>query len=136
MTHRLSFAVAYDYSADEAIRLPVTFRSGTEEARADAFVDTGATYCVFRREVAAALGIDVEAGTRLRVGTVTGGFDAYGHTLILETLGYSFDVTVYFAAHEGLPRNVLGRRGWLDHVRLGLVDHDGRLYLSRYEDEG
>lgn len=135
MTHRLSFAVAYNYSADEAIRLPVTLRSGAEEVRADAFVDTGATYCVFRREVAASLGIDVEAGAPLRVGTVAGGFDAYGHALTLKTLSYSFDVTVYFAAHEGLPRNVLGRRGWLDQVRLGLVDHDGRLYLSGYGDE-
>ena len=136
MTHRLSFAIAHDYSADEAIRLPVTLRSGGEEVRADAFVDTGATYCVFRREVAASLGIDVEAGAPLRVGTVTGGFDAYGHAVNLETLGYSFEVMVYFAAHEGLPRNVLGRRGWLDQVRLGLVDHDGRLYLSGYGDEG
>lgn len=136
MTHRLSFAVSHDYSAGEAIRLPVTLNSGGQEVRADAYVDTGATYCVFRREIALSLGIDVEEGTPLRVGTVTGGFDAYGHTLTLETLGYSFDVTVYFAAHEGLPRNVLGRRGWLDHVRLGLVDHDGRLYLSGYEDEG
>lgn len=136
MTRRLSFAVMYDYSAVEAIRLPVMLRSGGEEVRADAFVDTGATYCVFRREIAASLGIDVEAGTPLRVGTVTGGFDAYGHALTLETLGYSFDVTVYFAAHEGLARNVLGRRGWLDQVRLGLVDHDGRLYLSEYGDEG
>ena len=37
-----------------------------------------------------------------------------GHALTLETLGYSFDVTVYFAAHESFTRNVLGRRGWLD----------------------
>lgn len=135
MTHRLSFAVTYDYSAGDAIRLPVTLRSGGEEVRADAFVDTGATYCIFRREVAATLGIDVEAGAPVRVGTVTGGFDAYGHTLTLETLGYSFDVTVYFAAREGLPRNVLGRRGWLDQLRLGIVEHEGKLYVSRYDEE-
>ena len=30
--------------------------------------------------------------------------------------------TVYFAAHEAFTRNVLGRRGWLDQVRLGLVE--------------
>ena len=136
MTHRLTFAVAHDYSSGEAIRLPVTLSSGGEEIRADAFVDTGATNCIFGREIAASLGLDLEAGTRLRIGTVTGGFDAYGHTVTLETLGYSFEVTIYFASHEGLPRNVLGRRGWLDQVRLGLVEHDGRLYLSRYDVEG
>ncbi len=134
MTHQQSFALKHYYSAGDAIRLPVTLISGGEEIRADAFLDTGATYCIFRREVAVSLGIDVEAGASVRVGTVTGGFDAYGHTLTLETLGYSFEVMVYFAAHDGLPRNVLGRRGWLDRVRLGLIDHDAELYLSGYND--
>lgn len=134
MTHQLSFALKHDYSAGDAIQLPVTLICGGEEIRADAFVDTGATYCIFRREVAMSLGIDVEAGASVRIGTVTGGFDAYGHTLTLETLGYSFEVMVYFAAHDGLPRNVLGRRGWLDRLRLGLVDHDAELYLSSYND--
>jgi len=134
VTHQQSFALKHYYSAGDAIRLPVTLISGGEEIRADAFLDTGATYCIFRREVAVSLGIDVEAGASVRVGTVTGGFDAYGHTLTLETLGYSFEVMVYFAAHDGLPRNVLGRRGWLDRVRLGLIDHDAELYLSGYND--
>ena len=56
----------------------------------------------------------------------------YGHELTLETLGYSCDVTVYFAAHESFTRNVLGRRGWLDQVRLGIVEYESKLYLSRY----
>jgi hypothetical protein len=63
-----------------------------------------------------------------------GSFDAYGHTVTLETLRYSFDVTVYFAAHEGFRRNVLGRRGWLDQVQLGIVEYEGKLYLSRYNE--
>jgi hypothetical protein len=54
--------------------------------------------------------------------------------LTLETLDYSFDVTVYFAAHESFTRNVLGRRGWLDQVRLGIVECESRLFLSRYAD--
>lgn len=77
--------------------------------------------------------LEVETGEPLRLSTVTGSFDAYGHALTLETLGYSFDVTVYFAAHEAFTRNVLGRRGWLDQVRLGLVEYEGKLFLSRYE---
>jgi len=76
----------------------------------------------------------VESGSLLRIDTVTGGFDAYGHMLMLETLGYSFDVTVYFAAHESFTRNVLGRRGWLDQLRLGLVEYESKLYLSRYNE--
>jgi hypothetical protein len=29
-----------------------------------------------------------------------------------------------------MKRNVLGRRGWLDRVRLGIVDYESALYLS------
>jgi hypothetical protein len=50
----------------------------------------------------------------------------------VKTFGYSFDVTVYFAAFESFTRNVLGRRGWLDQVQLGLVEYESTLYLNRY----
>ena len=77
--------------------------------------------------------IDVASGTPLRLSTVTGSFDAFGHMLTLKTLDYSFDVTVYFAAPESFTRNVLGRRGWLDRVQLGLVEYESKLYVSPYD---
>lgn len=133
--HSLSFAVEHDYSLKEAIALPVVLRAGEEEVGVDAFLDTGSALCVFRRQLAEMLGLDVEQGEPVRLITATGGFVAYGHTLTIETLGYSFEATVYFAEHEGFARNVLGRRGWLDQVRLGLVEHEGKLYVGRYDDE-
>ncbi len=133
MTHQLTFASAHDYGTD-AIIIPVMLRLGNAAARTDAYLDTGATFCVFKRSLAEPLGLEVETGEPLRLSTVTGSFDAYGHMLTLETFGYSFDVTVYFAAHESFTRNVLGRRGWLDQVRLGLVEYESKLYLSRYDE--
>ena len=127
MTHQLTFDSVYDYGT-EAIIVPVELRLADKTVRADAYVDTGATFCVFKRELSSALDIDVETGTLLRLSTVTGSFEAYGHMLTLETLGYTFDVTVYFAAHESFTRNVLGRRGWLDQVRLGIVEYESKLY--------
>jgi len=132
VTHQLTFASAHDYGTD-AIIIPVILRLGNAASRTDAYLDTGATFCVFKRSLAEPLGLEVETGEPLRLSTVTGSFDAYGHSLTLETLGYSFDVTVYFAANEAFARNVLGRRGWLDQVRLGLVEYESKLYLSRYE---
>ncbi|MDX6405621.1 MAG: hypothetical protein QOH70_3076 [Blastocatellia bacterium] len=131
VTLQLTFASVYDYGT-EAIILPVELKLADKTVRADAYLDTGATFCVFKRELATALDLDPETGTPLRLSTVTGSFEAYGHTVTLETLGYSFDVTVYFAAHESFTRNVLGRRGWLDQVNLGLVEYESKLYLSRY----
>ena len=132
MTHQMTFASVHNYGTD-AIIIPVILRLGNTAARTDAYLDTGATFCVFKRLLAEPLGLEVESGEPIRLSTVTGSFDAYGHVLTLETLGYSFDVTVYFAAHEAFTRNVLGRRGWLDQVRLGLVEYESKLYMSRYE---
>lgn len=132
MTHSLSFDVERDYASAEGIVIPVTLRHGQDRVSFEADIDTGSTYCIFNRGHAETLGLNVESGDPARFSTVTGSFDAYGHMLTLETLGYSFEVTVYFAAHEDFRRNVLGRRGWLDQVRLGIVEYESKLYLSRY----
>jgi hypothetical protein len=41
---------------------------------------------------------------------------------------------VYFYEDASINRNVLGRNGWLNRVRLGLVDYDSLVYLSAYDD--
>jgi len=133
--HLLEFETLHSYGADKgSIEVPVTLRFGDRTVSFPAQVDTGATFCVFERGYAETLGLSVESGTPLRFSTATGDFDAYGHTIKLETLRYSFDVTVYFAAQDSFRRNVLGRRGWLDQLRLGIVEYESRLFLSRYDD--
>jgi hypothetical protein len=50
----------------------------------------------------------------------------------MEMLGLQFESVVYFFADERIDKNLLGRIGWLDRIRLGLIDHDGELYLAPY----
>jgi hypothetical protein len=50
----------------------------------------------------------------------------------LQTGELIFQSTVYCAKHPGLPRNLLGRRGWLRNLRLAIIDYDNLLYLSDY----
>ena len=135
MSYSLTFSTEHDYSAEHAVSIPVKLLFGSNAVSLDAYVDTGSTFCIFKRGHAEMLGIDVESGSLLRVATVTGMFEAFGHELTLETFGTYFDVMVYFARPESFSRNVLGRRGWLDHVRLGLVEHSCKIYFSRYDDE-
>ena len=131
--HHLDFDTLHAYATDkDSVEVPVTPRFGQRTVSFPARLDTGASFCVFERGYAETLGLEVETGSALRFSTALGSFDAYGHMLTLETLGYSFDVTVYFAADESFTRNVLGRRGWLDQVRLGIVEYEGKLYLGRY----
>lgn len=64
--------------------------------------------------------------------TATGPFDTFGHTINLSVLGIETESTVYFAADESFYLNILGRQGWLDRVKLGLIDYEGKLLLSAY----
>jgi hypothetical protein len=42
---------------------------------------------------------------------------------------------VYFSEIENLPRNLLGREGWLQLVRLAIIDYDEVLYISPYNED-
>ncbi len=132
----LTFRSRFDYSPSEnGVGMPVTLEvDRLRRVRLLAKVDTGASFCIFQRDYAEQLGIDVEAGEHVVVGTAIGRFDVYGHTLKLVCLDWEFDAKVYFAAPPEFKRNVLGRAGWLDRFRLGIVDHDATLFLSHYDD--
>ena len=98
----------------------------------EAKVDTGASLCIFARDLGEQLDLDIESGMRQLVGTVTGTFVVYLHEVNLSVAGLECSVLVGFAEDEGFRRNVLGRRGFLEQITLGLVDYEGQLYLSSY----
>ena len=130
----LNFELLHEYDAGKAgITIPLALRVGSEPVKVRAKLDTGSTYCVFRRELGEELGLTIEQGTPETISTATGSFTAYGHSLMLEVLGFELEVVVYFAAHYELVRNVLGRFGFMQQLRLGIVDYEGRLYIGRYD---
>lgn len=131
--YQLTFDILHRYGLGSAgIEVPVELSQGRSRVAFPAKVDTGASYCIFQREHGEALGLNVEAGIRERVATVTGSFPVYGHEVRLFVLGIGFEAVVYFAASAGFPRNVLGRQGFLDQLQLGIVDYEASLYLARY----
>ncbi len=79
------------------------------------------------------LGLDLTSGEPKRFRTANSNFDAYGHEVELSVLGLTTISIVYFFADPSINKNVLGRAGWLDRVRLGLVDHDSQIYLAPYD---
>jgi len=116
------------------ISIPIQLKVGERVVRIHAKVDTGATFCIFQREHGEELGIDIEGGERKWISTAAGGFTAFGHEVILESFGWEFASTVYFAEELEFPRNVVGRFGWLQQFRIAIVDYEGVLHLSKYDD--
>ncbi|MBA3601952.1 MAG: hypothetical protein H0W45_12120, partial [Acidobacteria bacterium] len=68
----------------------------------------------------------------LNLSTATGNFHAFGHELLLSVFGIETVSIAYFAESDYFDRNFLGRIGWLDRVKLGLIDQEGKLFLSKY----
>lgn len=119
----------------DGITVHATLEFGDKRERFLVKVDTGSTYCIFERGRGEALGIDIESGTPIEIGTATGSFLVFGHELRLTVMEIETVSTVYFAESEHFNRNVLGRIGWLDRLKLGIIEQEGKLLLSEYENE-
>ncbi len=97
-------------------------------------VDTGSSACIFARNYGEDLGLEIENDRPQRFETATGSFLTYRHEVTLSVLEIDLVTTVCFAADHSFSRNLLGRQGRLDRIRLSLIDYDGKLYLSDYND--
>jgi len=134
MPHLLEFNLRYEYDTlEEGITIPAVLRSSGKTAYCDAKVDPGAQVCVFQREVGESLGLDIESGHRIKLSSLGGSLIAFGHSVTLSTFDWEFDSLVYFVQNYNLPRNLLGREGWLQKMRVAVVDYDAELYLSSYD---
>jgi hypothetical protein len=136
MIHRLSFRELVNYDPGlPGITVPVTLSVNRVRVDCEAKVDTGSTNCIFARDLGEELGLDIEAGLRLSVGTITGNFVAYLHEINMSLASFEFSGLIGFAEHKEFQRNVLGRRGFVEQIALGLIDYEGKLYLRRHDDE-
>ena len=134
MAELLSFDVRYEYDAKlHGITIDAILTFGALTTVVPAKVDPGAEFCLFQREIADELEIDLTSGDFKRFNTLAGSLDAFGHTVRLSTLGIEFDSHVYFAAEYGLQRNLLGQNGWLRKVCVAIIDYDATIYLSKYD---
>jgi hypothetical protein len=115
------------------ISIPVALQFAGQAITTEAKVDPGAEVCLFRHELGLRLGIPVEQGIPIHLDTLAGSLAAFGHEVTLQTGEMVFQSVVYFAKYPGLPRNLLGRRGWLRNLKLAIVDYDNLLYLGAYE---
>jgi hypothetical protein len=134
MEYLLPFAARAEYNQVESgITIEVILQFGLKSATVQAKVDTGAQVCLFQREIGEQLGLNIEHGHPPPLETLAGSLTAYGHEVKMYTLGLEVDSVIYFAADYGLKRTLLGREGWMQKIRLAIVDYDSALYLGHYD---
>lgn len=134
MSYTITFDVLHEYDAGApGITVPVTLNTGLFSQTIEAKLDSGSSYCVFRRGVGEAIGLDIETGMPQWISTPTGSFLTYGHEVTLSAFGFQFDAMVFFAVDEWFNRDVLGRFGWMQLLKLGVIDYEGKLFIASYD---
>jgi hypothetical protein len=129
----LEFEIQHRYEESAlGILVPVRLLHGGRSVDMKARLDTGASDCLFDRSYAEVLDIEVETGFRRTCRTGVGSFVAFGHEVSVRTLGMECSAVVFFHESRNPANAFVGRRGWLDRIRLGLVHYDRDLYLAEY----
>lgn len=136
MSYTFTFYNKHSYDTTKTgITVPVELIHGSNIVQVDAKLDTGASFCIFERTYGEMLGLNIESGAPEIVSTANSTFQVFGHRLTVVALDFQFEAMIYFAADERVRRSVPGRRGFIDQIRLCLIEHDGELYVSKYDDE-
>ncbi len=129
----IDFEEVYHYDTlKTGITLPVSLLNNSLETSVQAKINTGASHCIFQRIHGEYLELDIESGDLLTSSTVMNNFRAFGHELYIRFLDIEIYAKVYFAEDENFTKSVLGRQCWLDRIKLGLIDYEGKLFLSEY----
>jgi hypothetical protein len=128
MLYQLSFSNLLSYDAgDPGISIDIILEANGIGVTITAKLDSGAAHSIFARQYGEQLGFDIENGYKQTFQTVTGTFTAWGHEVTILIADIRFDAMVFFAADAGFNRNVIGRFGGLDNLKVGIVDYDGKL---------
>ena len=128
----VNFDASHRYASTEGIEVPIELRIGDRKIELFARVDTGAAHCIFERRYAEELGLDVESGRSQRFRTMSGSFATYEHEVTVHTFGIEFSAVVFFAHDPAFSKSFVGRSGWLDRLRIGIIDYDRMLFVSPY----
>ena len=131
MEFQLNFPIRRRFeTSDVGILIPCSLERNGITVDLNAKVDLGSEYCLFRREVADELEIEVEDGVPVRLGTLAGSFTCFAHTVVVNTFELKFESTVLFNPAYGTNRDILGRIGWLNNLHFGLTMDDEMIYLG------
>ncbi len=89
--------------------VPIEFYN-KEWIKFNAYVDSGAGYCVFHARIAEMLGLRLEDGEKIYV-TVGDGSQivVYIHKIKIRLAGKEIDANVGFSKHLGIGFNIIGR---------------------------
>jgi len=85
----------------------------------DAFVDSGASYSIFKAEIGEVLGLEVEKGEKMFITVGDGSLIiVYLHRLAIQIGGEEFEAMIGFSKQLGIGFNIIGRKDVFERFKI------------------
>jgi hypothetical protein len=85
----------------------------------DAFVDSGASYSIFKAEIGDILGLEVEKGNKILITVGDGSLIVvYLHRLIIQIGDEKFEAEIGFSKQLGIGFNIIGRKDIFERFKV------------------
>ncbi len=115
--HPISFPYVRFHDAYYPL-IPVTLKRGRTLVRTFALIDSGASFSVFRPEIARALKIHQHKKKPVRLGTANGGVDIALERVQLEVGPVVINSTIGFTSTQATTFNIIGRHGFFSKFSI------------------
>ncbi len=111
--------------------IPIRLKGNNEWVTFSGYVDSGATYSIFRAEIAEILEIEIEKGEKQYVVVGDGSFiSMYIHRIIIELAGKIFEASIGFSRQLGIGFNIIGRKDIFDRFIICFNEKERYIELS------
>jgi hypothetical protein len=85
----------------------------------DAFVDSGASYSIFKAEIGDILGLEMEKGNKILITVGDGSLIViYIHRLIIQIGDEEFEAEIGFSKQLGIGFNIIGRKDIFERFKI------------------
>lgn len=111
--------------------IQVTLRGKSKEITVNALIDSGASFSVFRPEIAEYLGIKIEAGKQVHLTGIGGRILGYLHRVSLSVGSTSFRCKIIFSREFTVSFNLLGRDNFFSPFLVSFSEKQKKVVLSR-----
>lgn len=108
----------------------VTLKSSNKVIRVHALIDSGASFSVFRPEIAEYLGIALERGKKIYLTGIGGRILGYLHMLTLGLGDRVFRCKIVFSPEFKVSFNLLGRDNFFLPFVISFVERDKKIIVE------
>lgn len=108
----------------------ITLQRNKAKITLKALIDSGATYSIFRPEVADYLGIGIEKGKLFYLEGIGGRILGYLHKIRLNVGNKSYNIKIVFSREFTVSFNILGRDNFFVPFHITFCESDKKVIIS------